>query len=251
MKNQYTSIAKLYDSLNADTDYKSLAAFLSERAKLYCGKNPELILDLACGTGKLTRALARLGYDMTGIDLSEDMLAVAHENSAKEKLDILYLCQDMTEFELYGTVDAVFCCFDSLNYLTKPSALEKCFSLVHNYLFPDGIFIFDMNTPYKFENVYADNSYVLENGDVFCAWQNYYNKKSKMCDFYLTFFKELEDGTYKRSDEVQRERCYSEKSVLKCLKDTGFELLEILGEDKMSSPCQTDERRYYIARAIK
>lgn len=251
MNNQYTNIADMYDILNEDVDYSELADFLSAKTEAYYTKKPELVLDLACGTGKLTREFARRGYDMTGIDISEDMLAIASENSAKEKLDILYLCQDMTEFELYGTVDAVYCCFDSLNYLTKPTALKKCFSLVHNYLFPNGIFIFDMNTPYKFENTYAFNSYILENDGVFCAWQNYYNRKTKMCDFYLTFFKELEDGTYKRSDEVQRERCYSEKSVLKYLNNAGFELLEILGEDKKSKPCETDERRYYIVRAIK
>lgn len=251
MNKQYTNIAALYDKLNADVSYSELADFLTNKTEKYYGKKPSLILDLACGTGKLTRELARRGYDMTGIDLSEDMLMVANENSASEGLDILYLCQDMTEFELYGTVDAVYCCFDSLNYLTRPGELSKCFSLVHNYLFPDGIFIFDMNTPYKFENVYADNSYILEADGVFCGWQNYYNKNSKMCDFYLTFFEEQPDGSYLRSDEAQRERCYSEKSILKALKDNGFELIEILGEDKKSAPADTDERRYFVARAKK
>lgn len=251
MNEQYTNIAALYDRLNSDINYTELAEFLTERTELHYGKKPSLILDLACGTGKLTRELAKCGFDMTGVDLSEDMLAVAIENTMREGLDILYLCQDMTDFELYGTVDAVYCCFDSLNYLTRPGELSKCFSLVHNYLFPDGIFIFDMNTPYKFENVYADNSYVLEANGVFCAWQNYYNPKNKMCDFYLTFFEEQPDGTYIRSDETQRERCYSEKSILKALADNSLELIEILGEDRKSAPNAADERRYYVARAKK
>lgn len=250
MSNQYTNIAALYDRLNFDTDYSTLADFLVEKTKSHY-KTPEMILDLACGTGKLTHELAFRGFDMTGVDLSEEMLSVATETAQSKKLDILFLCQDMCELDLYGTYDAVYCCFDSLNYLTRAGELSKCFSLVHNYLNPDGIFIFDMNTPYKFENVYANNSYVLEAEGLFCAWQNYYNTKSKMCDFYLTFFEEMSNGNYIRSDETQRERCYSEKSILKALSDNKLGLIEILGEDRLSPPCDTDQRRYYIARAIK
>ncbi len=250
MSKQYTNIASLYDRLNSDTDYSALADFLINKTQEYY-KKPELILDLACGTGKLTCELDSRGFDMTGVDLSEDMLAVASERARKDKRDILFLCQNMCEFELYGTYDAIYCCFDSLNYLTRQRELSKCFSLVHNYLNPDGIFIFDMNTPYKFENVYADNSYVLEADKLFCAWQNYYNPKNKMCDFYLTFFEETCDGTYVRSDEVQRERCYSEKAILKALSDNRLELIEIVGEDKISPPKDTDGRHFYIARAKK
>lgn len=250
MSDQYTSIASLYDRLNMETDYNALADFLIKKTKEHY-RNPEMILDLACGTGKLTACLAKRGYDMTGVDLSEEMLQIASERAQKGELDVLFLCQNMCGLDLFGTYDAVYCCFDSLNYLTRPHELAKCFSLVHNYLNPDGIFIFDMNTPYKFENIYADNSYILEADGLFCAWQNYYNQKSKMCDFYLTFFEETKNGGYIRSDEIQRERCYSEKTILKALKDSKLELIEIIGEDKSSAPCDTDGRRYYIARAKK
>ncbi len=251
MNDQYTSIAGLYDRLNSDTDYKALADFLLKKTRCHYKKEPSLLLDLACGTGKLTRELARAGFDMTGIDLSYDMLAIASDTAREEGLDILFLCQDMSDFELYGTVDAVFCCFDSLNYLTEQDSLSRCFSLIHNYLFPDGIFIFDMNTVYKFENVYADNSYVLESDGVFCSWQNFYDKESGLCDFYLNFFEELPNGHYIRSSETQTERAYDQETVLKLLKDNGFELLEIIGEDKVSKPDEKDERRYFIARAKK
>ena len=253
MDTQYTSIARLYDRLNTSVDYKRVADFLLEKTAAYSKdkKVPELLLDLACGTGKLTSELARRGYDMTGIDLSEEMLQVALDDARREGLDILYLCQDMREFELYGTVGAVFCCFDSLNYITSPGGLKKVFSLVHNYLDPDGIFIFDMNTEYKFENVYSDNCFVLEEDGVVCVWQNCFNPKTKMCDFYLTFFEERNDGSYVRSDEEQRERCYSRKTVEKYLSDTGFELLEVLAEDRKTPAGDSDDRHYFIARAKK
>lgn len=251
MGEQYTSIACLYDRLNSDVDYAALADFLLAKTREHYKKEPKLILDLACGTGKLSHELARRGYDMTGVDLSYDMLSIAAQGAREEGLDILYLCQDMCELELYGTVDAVYCCFDSLNYLTDPAELSKCFSLVHNYLDPDGIFIFDMNTRYKFENIYADNSYILEADGIFCAWQNYYDKKSRLCDFYLTFFEKMSDGKYVRSDETQCERCYDMETVLKYLDCNGFELIDIIGEDKSSPASKTDSRHYFIARAKK
>lgn len=250
MINQYTNIAALYDRLNFDTDYGALTDFLVEKTEKYY-KKPEMILDLACGTGKLTSELAARGFDMTGVDISEEMLGVASERAKKAKLDILFLCQSMCKLDLYGTYDAVYCCFDSLNYLTRAHELSECFHLVHNYLNPDGIFIFDMNTPYKFEKIYADNSYILEADKLFCAWQNYYNPKNKMCDFYLSFFEETENGLYKRSDEVQRERCYSQKAILKALKETNLELIEIVGEDRSSPATDTDGRHYYIVKAKK
>ena len=251
MKDQYTSIAELYDKLNSDVDYKALADFLLEKTRNYLSKEPSLLLDLACGTGKLTSELARRGYDMTGIDLSYDMLSIASDRAREAGLDILFLCQDMSEFELYGTVDAVYSCFDSLNYLTDYEDLKRCFSLVHNYLDPDGIFIFDMNTVYKFENTYADNSYVLEADGIFCSWQNFYDKKSSLCDFYLNFFTEKSNGDYERTSETQTERAYSEKEILDALKSARLELIKVLGEDKSSAPSDTDGRRFYIARAKK
>ena len=169
----------------------------------------------------------------------------------------LFLCQNMTDFELYGTVGATVCCLDSLNYLTEKGELDKCFSLVHNYLDPNGLFIFDMNTPYKFENVYGENAYVYDvDGETecrgsFCVWQNFFDKEKRLCDFLLTVFEEDESGKYSRHDEEQRERCYSMDEIKGTLEKNGFELLGVYA-DYDASPIKEDTHRWYFcARAIK
>lgn len=249
---QYSGLSYVYDKLNSECDYDKLADFLSSIIKENEKVNTSLILDLACGTGKLTFLLRERGYDMTGVDLSEDMLSQAHEYAWKNNIsDVLFLCQDMRNFELYGTVDACVCTLDSINYLTKISDVKKCFSLVHNYLIPDGVFVFDINTPHRFQNVYGCNDFVLENEGSLCAWQNEYNDKTKICNFYLSIFLENEDGSYERLDEVQREKCYSKKQIEKALIECGFEIIAVYGDTNKKAAADTDEKWYFAARCKK
>lgn len=246
---QYSAIAECYDRLNCHIDYSSWARFLSKEMRAGGVSDGSIVLDLACGTGNVTLPLSDMGYDMIGVDLSYEMLNVA-KNKCQNR-NILFLCQDMRSFELYGTVGAVVCCLDSINYLTSKAGLEKCFSLVHNYLDPDGIFIFDVNTPYKFEHFYSDNHFVLEDDGILCAWKNYYNKKSGLCDFELSFFYEKEDGSYDRFDELQTERCWSIKTLQIALKKSGFEILKLISDFDGSSVTDTSERTFFVCRAIK
>ncbi|MBQ8004736.1 MAG: class I SAM-dependent methyltransferase [Clostridia bacterium] len=262
MTEGYEVIAQVYDRLNADIDYKKWADFAEQIFERYLKERPEIVLDLACGTGSMTAELALRGYDMIGVDGSEQMLSVATErayvNFGEEdeyRLPILYLLQDMRSFELYGTVGAVLCCLDSINYLVEDGDLEKCFATVHNYLDPDGVFIFDVNTPYKFKNVYGDNAYILEEeideAAVYCGWQNSYNEKSCLCDFYLTLFSENEDGSYTRAEEHQRERKYELCEIKNTLQKCGFEWLGAFSDYNFKEAGQNDERWYIIARAKK
>lgn len=249
---QYASLASVYDRLNYGCDYEKIANFLASEIKENERVSSSLVLDLACGTGRLTFLLRDRGFDMTGIDLSEEMLSQAKALCHKEGVsDILWLCQDMRSFELYGTVGAVVCCLDSINYLTSRNGLSKCFSLVHNYLDPNGIFIFDVNTPYKFEHIYGNNHYILEDDGIYCGWQNYFDKKSGLCDFELSFFYENGDGSYTRLDETQTERCYSIKTVTDLLIKNGFEIIKIISDFEGSPLKDTDERAYFVCRAIK
>jgi len=227
--NQFGILAKYYDILNYNANYKKVADYIENVFKIY-KKKPGLILDLACGTGSLTVELDRRGYDMTGLDLSSEMLSVAVSKNKKNKdggNNILWINQDMCSFELYGTVDAVICCFDSLNYILNEEDIKKCFGLVRNYLNPGGLFIFDVNSKYKFESVYAKNNFILEKKNVFCSWQNNYCKKNRTCEFYLNFFVKQPDGSYKRYYEIQKEKYYAKEFLTESLLAAGFEDIKI------------------------
>lgn len=253
MDNLYQALAPFYDALNRDVDYKTWADYAEACFARYFPGKVDAVLDLACGTGRMTLELAGRGYDMIGVDASPEMLSVARERTEEAGLSdrILYLCQDMCEFELYGTVEAVVCCLDAVNHVTDRAALSRCFHWVHNYLVPGGIFLFDVNTPYKFENVYGDRAYLLEEDGVVCAWQNDYHPRSHTCDFLISLFCEEEDGRYTRQDVCQRERMYSLRSLHRLLSQNGLELLSVSGNFNFDEPCADCERYYIAARAVK
>ena len=248
----YDLIAPIYDEINKEIDYSAWADFIESAVKANSDTRPELVLDLGCGTGSMTLELGKRGYDMTGVDISVEMLDIARERAYDIGLadKMLWLCQDMTEFELYGTVDLAVSCLDCLNHLTKGGELDKCLSLVHNYLIPDGLFIFDVNGKAKFENIYADRSYVMETDGAMCIWQNNYNPKSHLCDFYITLFNE-EGGAYERYDEIQRERMYTIATLKKKLIKAGFEFIGAYADYSFTPATDDDERIYIVARCKK
>lgn len=250
---QYDAIAHVYDRLNAELDYGAWADFVEANFARHLPARPELVLDLACGTGSMTHALAARGYDMIGVDRSPEMLSEAYARAGE--VMPLFLCQDMRSFELYGTVGAVVCCLDSINYLIGEGDLDRCFAAVHNYLDPDGLFLFDVNTPYKFAHIYGDNAYILEDEidgrAVWCGWQNSYDAETGLCDFFLTLFEEDEDGRYSRTEETQHERCFGHDALLAALERAGFAHLGTYADFAFSAPGDTTERWYIAARAIK
>lgn len=240
----YNRFAYLYDSLINDVDYKKWVDYYYKIFQRYA-LNPKLGLDLGCGTGNMTTEFSCRGIEMTGVDISEDMLMVAREKS--EGMDILYLNQDMTDFELYGTVDFIVSSLDCVNYVTDKRELLKVFKLVNNYLDPGGLFIFDINTHYKLENVIGDNTFVLENDDIFCTWQNEYDKKRKICDFYLTFFSKNGEN-YTRFDEQHSERAYEIDEIKKLIEASGMRLLKVYDDLSFDKPKKTSERVFFVAQ---
>ncbi len=249
----YDLVASAYDKINSGIDYSEWADFIEKMFIKYSKSKPELVLDLGCGTGTMTVELASRGYDMTGIDYSDVMLSVARyrEQIEKPECDVLWLCQDITEFELYGTVDAAVCCLDTVNHIYEPKKLDKMLSLVHNYLIPDGLFIFDVNGKARFEKVYGSNTYVYDENGEFCIWQNSYNEKTRLCDFLITVFAEEDDGRYERSESCQTERMYTVRSLKSALKRSGFEFVGAYSDYNFTEASDESDRIYFVARCIK
>lgn len=220
----YDAFASAYDVLNTEIDYAQMAERICAAFDSYGVQKGALVLDLGCGTGTLTRLLSQRGYDMIGIDASGEMLSLAGEKPAD---GILYLQQDITDFELYGTVSAIVSTTDTLNHITDADGLCRVFSLAHNYLDPDGLLIFDLNSRLKFETVYGTRDYVLEDEGVFLAWQNEYDPSDMTADFRITLFEESQDGRWVRSDSEFSERCYEVEQIRRMLDGNGFDVMTV------------------------
>lgn len=242
----YDEFANIYDRLQ-NIDYTSFVDYYEKIFESFSLK-PELVLDLACGTGNVTIPLAERGYDMIGVDMSGEMLNIATDKARAKNLDILFLNQDMTEFELYGTVDAIVCSLDGVNYLTEDGQLEQLFALVKNYLNPDGIFIFDINSKYKLSNVLSDTISVYDEDGVYCVWDSYYDESDKICSFNLEFFTETENGLYKRKNEYQEERAYTINEIQDCAEKVGLKFECAYADRTFDEPKEDTERIFIILK---
>lgn len=211
--------------------------------------SPKLVLDLACGTGNMTTRLSKNGFDMIGIDISEEMLMVAREKLQESENGILYLCQDMCEFELYGTVDAIVCICDGINYLIEDGQLYEVFKLIKNYLNPDGYFIFDINTEHKFKNILSNNSYseILE--EAAYIWENYYDEDEKINEYQATFFiKNDQNDFYERFDELHYERAYSIEEISNQIESAGLCLVDVYDDLTFDRPKMESERIFFVVK---
>lgn len=243
----YTGFAAVYDQFMNNVPYEEWAAFLAELLQEH-GIAGGLLLELGCGTGTMTELMAARGYDMIGIDSSENMLAEAMDKRAETGLDILYLCQDMRSFELYGTVAAIYSICDSLNYILDYAALVQVFRLANNYLDPKGILLFDFNTAAAYRDPLRQVPIVeTADGDTM-IWENCYDEDSRINEHRITFFLEEEDGLYSRIEELHRQRAYSLKEIRCALKEAGLIYLTAFGEGTRQAPGQDTARIYIIAR---
>lgn len=243
----YSEFSYVYDMLMDDVNYSHIADFFEALFRKYSTEKPELVLDLACGTGNLTLELSKRGYNMTGIDNSPDMLSCAVEKSARHGVSPLWVCQDMRSFELYGTMDAILCTMDGLNYITNIPDLEKVFRLVNNYLNPGGLFIFDMNTPYKLEKILGNNSFHVIRDDIAYLWINEYNPEKKLCTLDLTFFVHESGDLYRRLDERQEQKAWEIDDVTYALKKANLKLINVFDAFTENPPGETSERYCFVA----
>ncbi len=242
---QFAALSAYYDRLNG-TDYKKYASFIEKTFKKHGSGKENLLLDLACGTGTLTCELASRGYDMIGADISLEMLNVARDRAYDSELGVLWLCQDMREFELYGTVDAIICSLDGISYLTDRESVLSCFKLVRNYLNPGALFIFDVNSVYRFCEILDGREYFIDDGDVCLGWHSEVN--GDYCDFYLTLFTQGDDGRYSKRTELQSERVWARADLESVIFDSGLELVSVYSNFDMSELGDTDEKWYFVCR---
>ena len=242
----YGGFAQIYDKF-MDIPYEAWADYIEaiwRRFGVVHKPKPKLVLDLACGTGGLTAALAGRGYDMIGIDISAEMLAIARQKDHRP----LYLQQDMRDFELYGTVDAIICGCDSINYLLDEDDLERTFALCANYLNPGGILVFDINTEYKFDQVLADGTFAAACEDGAYIWENFYDAGEKINEYVISCF--VRQGeVYRRFDEVHLQRVYSAQEISGALSHAGFRLLGCYHELSFE-PAKADSQRLFFVAAI-
>ena len=244
----YNSFARFYDGLMEDADYKNRCEYILALAKKH-NHEMGITLDLACGTGSFSLELAKSGVDVYGIDASAEMLCEAMQKNSEEGLNILYLRQKMQNLDLYGTIDTCVCTLDSINHVTNISDVAKAFDRVGLFMDDEGLFIFDVNTVYKHREVLANNTFVIENENVYCVWQNTL-EEDNVVRINLDFFEE-EDGVYYRSEESFCERAYSDEQLREMLLKAGFEVEAVYGDMTFEKPAETEQRAIYVARMKK
>lgn len=246
----YEYLADCYDRFTADVDYPAWADYLERHFRT--GKLPiRAVLDLACGTGSLTWLLAQRGYDMTGVDLSEEMLSVAREKGGDYDVEQpLFLHQSMDRLDLYDTVDACVCCLDSVNYVTRPNVLKKAFQRIHLFLTPGGMFVFDINTPAKLEGL-DGQLFMDESEDAACIWRAEYSKRRRICTYGMDIFTRVENGLWQREEEIHEEYAYTPEELVGYLEEAGFVDIRQFGDLKMRAPKEGEQRIFFRARKRK
>ncbi|MBR5524632.1 MAG: methyltransferase domain-containing protein [Clostridia bacterium] len=245
--NGYGAFAAFYDALTDDVDYAAWADYLLAAFSRH-GGGADTVLDLACGSGSLSLELARRGCEVIGVDSSADMLAIAREKAAEAGEDVLFLCQDMRSLDLYGTVDGAVCMLDSLSHILHTDDLREIFRRLGLFIAPDGLLIFDVNTPYKHAHVLGDNAFVFEREEFVCAWRNRYLPATHEVEMALDFFLEEEDGTYSRYTDSVRERAYSLQTWKNLLAEAGFDLLGVYDERRFTAPEEQAQRWVLVAK---
>lgn len=244
----YNEFAYSYDALMTDVDYEKRTDYICSLFEKF-DRAPTLMLDLACGTGQFSNRFAKAGVSVIGVDISYDMLSVAREKSAEQGNDILYLCQDAAQLDLYGTVDGAICCLDSLNHITDYAKFCDAIARVSLFLEKDRLFIFDLNTVYKHREILGDNTFVIETDDVYCVWQNEFCEKDNTVEINLDFFTPEGDAYY-RSGESFCERAYTSEEIKNALTKAGLKIEAIFEDMTQNAPNDKTERVVYVTRKV-
>lgn len=242
----YSSFAPFYDALTENVDYKKRAEYIGEILAKFNIKDG-LLLDLACGTGSLSVEFSKMGFEVIATDASPDMLAEARNKAMEAGENILFLCQKMQETDLYGTVRAIVCSLDSINHLENADELRKTFRVLKNFIDDGGIMVFDVNTVYKHREVLGNNTFVYDEKDVYCVWQNSLCSDGVTVGINLDFFVKEENGLYNRYTENFKEIAFTDEEITYAAESAGFKIVEKYAELGFDKPQEDTQRIYYVA----
>lgn len=244
----YGEFSFLYDQLMDDFDYNKWGAYISEiiAKKGIHGKS---ILEMACGTGNLTKELLEIGYFVDGFDSSEEMLALAGNKLRKHK-GLRLFNMDMRSFKMDRSYDAVIAACDSINYILDERDLETTFVNTYRHLKPGGVFVFDLNSEHKLKNVLGNNIFLEDREDIFYTWENQLDEETEIVDFILTFFVTEDGVNYKRFDEIHKERAYKTEDIKELLLKAGFQHIEAYEAFSFNNCSESSERINFVATKL-
>lgn len=243
----YGDFAYYYDLLTENVDYESRCNYITDLlAENGIGKG--ILLDLACGTGTVSMLLSQKGYEIIGVDASEEMLSVAQEKKMESEADVFFLCQKMEQLDLFGTINGAVCTLDSINHVTKEETVKEIFRRVSLFMEDKGIFIFDVNTPYKHREVLGNNTFVYDMDDVYCVWQNSTDKNLLTNISLDVFEKDEEEDVYYKYTEQFQERGYDLDLIRKWAQDNKFEVIGIYEEMTKNEVKADTERAVFVLK---
>ena len=245
----YKNFSKVYDIFMKDAPYEKWTIYIQNIFKKF-KVNPKIICELGCGTGNMTIRLAKKNFSLIGIDISDDMLAIAKNKIIENNIDnILFLNQNMCNFKLVNKVDCFICICDGLNYILNEKDLLNVFKSVFKYLNKDGLFIFDLNTIYKFKHILGQNDFCETTDYAAYTWENYYDEKLHINEFYTNFFIKCEKlNLYERFEEIHYQKAYSIEKVKNLIKQSGLTLLNIFDDLNFNPPKNTSERIFFVIK---
>lgn len=243
----YGDFAYFYDTLNTEAEYEKRAEYI-HKLLLSQGADKGILLDLGCGTGTMCELFAKKGYEIIGVDASEDMLNIAQQKKMESGIDAIYLCQKMQEIDMFGTVDCCICTLDCINHLTDEKDVQKTFELVSLFMNDGGCFVFDVNTPFKHKHILGNNTFVYETDEVFCTWQNSFDESILKVDIKLDIFEKDEEDpeVYYRTEEEFSERAYTVEQLSQWLEKADFEIRGIYNEFTTDEVKDTDQRAVFV-----
>ena len=242
----YTGFAYVYDEYMDNIPYEEWGEYMMTLLKENGVSDGMSVLELGCGTGTVTRMLSKSGYDCVGLDMSEDMLSIASDKTFEEDLHIIYTCQDMRDFEVPYSMDAMISIGDSMNYITCVDDLENVFSCVRENLKENGVFIFDLKTIHFFRDILADNTYAQNRDDSAFIWDNYYDEEERNNEYELAVFVKNEDGTFDRFEEQHYQHGFSIEEVTGAARKAGLNVKSIYNAFTKDAPDDSSERLYFI-----